>query len=145
MQEIENRNTISLTATIVSAYVSNNSLPSAELSALIASVHTAIAKLNGSEPLELTTEELRPAVPIKRSITDNYLICLEDGRKFKSLKRHLRTQYKLTPEGYRAKWKLPPDYPMVAPGYAEIRSQMAKDMGLGQRRRERAAKKPARG
>src|ERR1700743_2314411 len=79
-----------------------------------------------------------PPLPIKMSISEEYLVCLEDGRKFKSLKRHLRTRYNLTPEQYRAKWQLPPDYPMVAPGYAQTRSQMAKDMGLGQQRRGRA-------
>jgi len=133
-------NTVELAASIVSAYVSNNSLPITELASLIASVHSVVLKLSGAAPLPAPSEPLRPAVPLKKSITDEHLICLEDGRKFKSLKRHLRTRYNLTPEQYRAKWQLPPDYPMVAPGYALTRSQMAKDMGLGQQRRGRRKK-----
>jgi predicted transcriptional regulator len=133
-------NTVELAASIVSAYVSKNSLPIAELASLIASVHSVVLKLSGAAPLPAPSEPLRPAVPLKKSITDEHLICLEDGRKFKSLKRHLRTRYNLTPEQYRAKWQLPPDYPMVAPGYALTRSQMAKDMGLGQQRRGRRKK-----
>ena len=133
-------NTVELAASIVSAYVSNNSLPIAELASLIASVHSVVLKLSGAAPLPAPSEPLRPAVPLKKSITDEHLICLEVGRKFKSLKRHLRTRYNLTPEQYRAKWQLPPDYPMVAPGYALTRSQMAKDMGLGQQRRGRRKK-----
>jgi predicted transcriptional regulator len=130
-------NTVELAATIVSAYISNNSLPMSELANLIGAVHSVIAKLSGDPGVPAPSEPLRPAVPVKKSITEEYLICLEDGRKFKSLKRHLRTRYHLTPEQYRAKWQLPPDYPMVAPGYALTRSQMAKDMGLGQQRRGR--------
>jgi predicted transcriptional regulator len=130
-------NTVELAATIVSAYISNNSLPMAELGSLISAVHSVVARLSSATPDPAPLEPVRPAVPVKKSITDEYLICLEDGRKFKSLKRHLRTRYHLTPEQYRAKWQLPPDYPMVAPGYALTRSQMAKDMGLGQQRRGR--------
>jgi predicted transcriptional regulator len=133
-------NTVELAATIVSAYVSNNSLPITELANLISSVHAVVLRLTGSAPLPAAAEPLRPAVPLKKSITEEHLVCLEDGRKFKSLKRHLRTRYNLTPEQYRAKWQLPPDYPMVAPGYALTRSQMAKDMGLGQQRRGRRKK-----
>ncbi len=128
-------NTVELAATIVSAYISNNSLQWTELGSLIGSVHSVIARLAGEPSTPAPLEPLRPAVPVKKSITEEYLICLEDGRKFKSLKRHLRSRYHLTPEQYRAKWQLPPDYPMVAPGYALTRSQMAKDMGLGQQRR----------
>ena len=128
-------NTVELAATIVSAYISNNALPITELANLIASVHSVVLKLSGATPVPAQAEPLRPAVPLKKSITEEHLVCLEDGRKFKSLKRHLRTRYNLTPEQYRAKWQLPPDYPMVAPGYALTRSQMAKDMGLGQQRR----------
>jgi predicted transcriptional regulator len=128
---------VELAATIVSAYISNNSLPTAELANLISAVHSVVARLSSAAPEPAQSEPLRPAVPTKKSITDEYLVCLEDGRKFKSLKRHLRTRYQLTPEQYRAKWQLPPDYPMVAPGYALTRSQMAKDMGLGQQRRGR--------
>ena len=133
-------NTVELAATIVSAYISNNSLPMTELPALIAAVHLTVAKLAGSAPEAIPAEAPKPAVPVKKSITDDFLVCLEDGRKFKSLKRHLRTRYNMTPEQYRAKWQLPPDYPMVAPGYAETRSRMAKDMGLGQQRRGRKKK-----
>jgi len=129
-------NTVELAATIVSAYISNNSLPMAELGNLISAVHSVVARLSSGAPDPAPVEPVRPAVPVKKSITDEYLVCLEDG-KFKSLKRHLRTRYHLTPEQYRAKWQLPPDYPMVAPGYALTRSQMAKDMGLGQQRRGR--------
>jgi predicted transcriptional regulator len=128
-------NTVGLVADIVSAYVSNNSLPSSDLGSLIGDVHAVVVKLVDNPAQAAPTEPPKPAVPIKKSITEEYLVCLEDGRKFKSLKRHLRTRYNLTPEQYRAKWQLPPDYPMVAPGYAQTRSRMAKDMGLGQQRR----------
>jgi predicted transcriptional regulator len=127
---------IELTATIVSAYVSNNSVPSAEIPNLIGQVHSALKRVSGGQ-VATPAEPLKPAVPAKRSITADHLVCLEDGKKFKSLKRHLRTQYKMTPEQYREKWGLPPDYPMVAPNYAAARSQLAKQMGLGQQRRRR--------
>lgn len=122
---------VDLTADIVSAYVSNNTVASSDLPALISSVHSALSSTaqKASEPI---VEELKPAVPIKKSVTDQHIICLEDGKKFKSLKRHLRTHFDLTPEEYRAKWGLPVDYPMVAPGYAAARSELAKKMGLGQ-------------
>ncbi|MDE3175649.1 MAG: MucR family transcriptional regulator [Pseudomonadota bacterium] len=134
-------NPVELAAEIVSAYISNNSLPMSELANLITTVHGVVVGLSGAAPEEAPAEPLRPAVSIKKSISQDYLICLEDGRKFKSLKRHLRTRYNLTPEQYRAKWQLPVDYPMVAPGYAERRSRMAKDMGLGQQRRVSKKKK----
>jgi len=127
---------IALTANIVSAYVSNNTVPSGEIANLIAQVHSALMRVSGGQPAA-PAEPLKPAVPVKRSITSDYLVCLEDGKKFKSLKRHLRTQYGMTPEQYREKWSLPPDYPMVAPNYAAARSQLAKQMGLGQQRRRR--------
>lgn len=127
---------IQLAADIVAAFVSNNSLPVAELPALIASVHSALGGLGNTETAD-PAEPLTPAVPIKKSIMPDYLVCLEDGKKFKSLKRHLRTQYNMSPEQYREKWNLPADYPMVAPSYAEARSQLAKKMGLGQQRRKR--------
>lgn len=124
---------IELTGEIVAAYVSNNPVQSGDLPALIHDVHTALDKLaaGGAEPPQ---EAPKPAVPIRKSITPDYIICLEDGKKFKSLKRHLRTHYDLSPEEYREKWGLPADYPMVAPNYAKARSQLAKKMGLGQRR-----------
>jgi predicted transcriptional regulator len=136
----ESNNTVGLVAEIVSAYVSNNSLPATDLGSLIGEVHAAVTKLGDGVGEAAPTEPLKPAVPIKKSITEEFLICLEDGRKFKSLKRHLRTRYNMTPEQYRAKWLLPPDYPMVAPGYAQTRSRMAKDMGLGQQRRGKSKK-----
>ena len=130
---------VDLTADIVSAYVSNNPVASSDLPALISSVHSALSSTvqNASEPV---VEELKPAVPIKKSVTNQYIICLEDGKKFKSLKRHLRTHFDLTPEEYRAKWGLPVDYPMVAPGYAAARSELAKKMGLGQNGARKARK-----
>jgi predicted transcriptional regulator len=125
---------VELTAEIVSAYVSNNTVVATDLPALINNVFDALKKASstGAQPAK---EELRPAVPIKKSVTSEYIICLEDGKKFKSLKRHLRTHYDLSPEEYREKWGLPHDYPMVAPNYAAARSDLAKRMGLGQRRR----------
>jgi predicted transcriptional regulator len=128
---------IELTADIVSAYVSNNSVPAGDMPALINQVHQALVHVGGGKN-EAPMEPLKPAVPVKRSISADHLICLEDGKKFKSLKRHLRTQYNMTPEQYREKWGLPADYPMVAPNYAAARSQLAKQMGLGQQRRRRA-------
>ncbi len=132
-------NYIELAADIVSAYVSNNSVPASDLPGLITEVHTALVKV-GNGAVEAPAEAPKPAVPIKKSITPDYIICLEDGKKFKSLKRHLRTQYNMTPEQYREKWGLAPDYPMVAPNYAKARSELAKEMGLGQQRRKRRAR-----
>ncbi len=127
---------IALTANIVSAYVSNNSVPSSEIANLIGQVHSALLRVSGGHAAA-PAEPLKPAIPVKKSITSDYLVCLEDGKKFKSLKRHLRTQYNMTPDQYREKWSLAPDYPMVAPNYAAARSQLAKQMGLGQQRRRR--------
>jgi predicted transcriptional regulator len=129
-------NYIELAADIVSAYVSNNSVPSADLPTLISDVHTALLRVGGGTA-EVPVEAPKPAVPLKKSVTPDYIVCLEDGKKFKSLKRHLRTQYNMTPEQYRDKWNLPVDYPMVAPNYAKARSELAKEMGLGQQRRKR--------
>ncbi|GBD49110.1 MucR family transcriptional regulator [Methylopila sp. Yamaguchi] len=127
---------IELAAEIVSAYVSNNSVAPADLPVLINEIHGALARISTgvSEP---TAEALKPAVPVKKSVTSDFIICLEDGKKFKSLKRHLRTQYDMSPEEYREKWGLPADYPMVAPNYAAARSELAKKMGLGQQRGKR--------
>jgi predicted transcriptional regulator len=129
-------NFIELTADIVSAYVSNNSVSAGDIPALISEVHAALTRVTSGR-VELAPEPQKPMVPIKKSITDEYIVCLEDGKKFKSLKRHLRTQYNLSPEQYREKWGLPADYPMVAPNYAAARSQLAKQMGLGQQRRRK--------
>lgn len=131
---------IDMTADIVSAYVGNNPVAPDELANLIQKVFAA---LNGVSAGAVEVEEkIDPAVPIRKSVTPDYLICLEDGKKFKSLKRHLRTHYSLSPEEYREKWGLPRDYPMVAPNYAQARSKLAKKMGLGQagRRRKRNTK-----
>lgn len=129
-------NYIELAADIVSAYVSNNSVPSNELPTLINEIHSALIRVGGGA-VEAPAEAPKPAVPLKKSVTPDYIVCLEDGKKFKSLKRHLRTQYNMTPEQYREKWGLPVDYPMVAPNYARARSELAKEMGLGQQRRKR--------
>jgi predicted transcriptional regulator len=137
MSDSANSSFIRLTAEIVSAYVSNNSVPAGDIPALINQVHAALTRVSGT-PVETSVEALKPAVPVKKSITPEYIVCLEDGKKFKSLKRHLRTQYNMTPEQYREKWNLPPEYPMVAPNYAAARSELAKQMGLGQQRRRRA-------
>jgi predicted transcriptional regulator len=129
---------IELAAEIVSAYVSNNSVPASELTNLIGDVYGALKRTAGAAPAPVEAEPLKPAVNPKKSVMPDYIICLEDGKKFKSLKRHLRTHYDMTPEQYREKWGLPADYPMVAPNYAAARSALAKQMGLGQQRRKRA-------
>ncbi len=131
---------LGLTAEIVSAHVSNNPVPMGELATLIAQVHTALQSLGRPAPAP-EVKKLEPAVSIKKSITPDYLICLEDGKKLKMLKRHLKTAYNLSPEQYREKWGLPTDYPMVAENYAKKRSALAKQIGLGTRPRA----KPARG
>jgi predicted transcriptional regulator len=128
---------IEMTAEIVASYVENNTVSTGDLPGLIQSVHRALASIStGVETVEVAPKE--PAVPVRRSITPDYLVCLEDGRKFKSLKRHLRTKYNMSPEDYRAKWGLAKDYPMVAPNYAKARSDLAKQMGLGQGGRQAA-------
>ena len=126
---------IDQTASIVAAYVSHNTIAADQVPALIARVHAALLQVSNGSSAAVGGEALTPAVPVKRSVFPDYLICLEDGKKFKSLKRHLRTQYKMSPEQYRERWSLPADYPMVAPNYAKTRSQLAKKMGLGQQRK----------
>ena len=141
MTEEANQNAdtlIELTADVVSAYVSNNPVPLVDLPGLIGQVHAALASTAGSVEAE-KLEMPKPAVPIKKSVTPDYIISLEDGKKFKSLKRHISTHYGLTPDEYRAKWGLPADYPMVAPNYAATRSALAKSMGLGRKRQEAKA------
>ncbi|KCZ46788.1 MucR family transcriptional regulator [Hyphomonas pacifica] len=125
---------IELATEIVAAYVGNNTVKSDELPGLIRNVHASLASLNGQPEPE--KEAPKPAVPVRKSIGEDFLICLEDGKKFKSLKRHLRSKYDMTPEEYREKWGLPADYPMVAPGYSKQRSKLAKQMGLGKAERE---------
>ena len=145
MTEASSQSQIEMAADIVSAYVSKNSIPPSDLPALIDAVHKALGAITTgkrtgeSEP----APELKPAVPIKKSVTDDFLICLEDGKRFKSLRRHLSTTYNMTPEAYREKWNLPKDYPMVAPSYAAVRSNLAKAAGLGNRKTEAVAAEPA--
>ena len=136
-------NPIELTADIVAAYVANNALPIADLPALIQSVHSPLAQLaSGPVIAAPLVEKKEPAVSIRKSITPDYLVCLDDGKKFKSLRRHLGT-LGLTPDEYRAKWSLPADYPMVAPNYAAQRSELAKRSGLGQMRKNAAPRQKA--
>lgn len=116
---------------IVAAYVANNTVPKENLASLISDVFRSLSQVGQKTA---PVEELKPAVPIKRSIQPDHIVCLEDGKTFKSLKRHLMSHYNMTPEEYREKWGLPHDYPMVAPNYAQARSELAKKMGLGQRK-----------
>ena len=134
----ENSDILSLTADIAAAYLSNNTVAAADVPGVIQTVHRALSGL-GKADLQAQPEARKPAVPVRKSITPDYLISLEDGKPYKSLKRHLRTQYNMSPDDYRAKWGLPKDYPMVAPNYAASRSALAKSMGLG---RGGAGKKP---
>lgn len=123
-----------MVAEIVSAYVANNPVQAGDLPKLIENVHAALLDVDQATSA-VDRPGLKPAVPIKKSITDDHIVCLEDGKKFKSLKRHLRTRYDMSPEEYREKWGLPRDYPMVAPNYAKQRSALARKMGLGQARK----------
>ena len=136
MTDAAGKSFIDLTANIVSAYLSNNPTPASEIPNLISQIHAALMRVSSGRT-DTPTEPAKPAVSLKKSVNPDYLVCLEDGKRFKSLKRHLRTQYNMTPEQYRDKWGLPPDYPMVAPNYAAARSHLAKQMGLGQQRRRR--------
>jgi predicted transcriptional regulator len=133
MEEGAQPELVELTAKIVSAFVSNNTIGAGEIPQLINETHAALTRATGI-PVQQEREELKPKVPVKKSVMPDHIICLEDGKKFKSLKRHLRTHYNLSPEEYREKWGLPHDYPMVAPNYAQARSDLAKKMGLGTRR-----------
>ena len=129
---IDNDFYLEMTAEVVAAYVGNNPVSSADLPLLIGDVYAALLKAGGKETGGVLSRT-KPAVPVKKSLTDDYIICLEDGKKFKSLKRHLRSHYDLSPDEYREKWGLSHDYPMVAPNYAKARSQLARDMGLGRK------------
>ena len=124
---------LALTSQIVAGYVSRNSVQVGDLPGLILSVHAALKAAGSPVAVEPAAEPLKPAVPIKKSVSDDYIICLEDGKKLKMLKRHLRTAYDMSPGEYRAKWGLPNDYPMVAPAYAKARSNLAISLGLGKR------------
>jgi predicted transcriptional regulator len=127
---------IELTADVEAAYVSNNPVPVSELPNLIADIHAALGRVGGASE-QAPVDKQKPAVNPKRSVHDDYIVCLEDGKKFKSLKRHLMTHYNLTPDQYREKWNLDSSYPMVAPNYAAARSQLAKKMGLGRKAKGR--------
>jgi predicted transcriptional regulator len=120
-----------MTAEVAAAYVSNNTLPATDLTEVIKTIYSSLQSLERAEGVATTSQ--RPMVPIKKSVTPEYIICLEDGKRLKMLKRHLRTAYRMTPEEYRAKWGLPADYPMVAPNYAQQRSVFAKRIGLGRK------------
>jgi predicted transcriptional regulator len=133
MTDAAGKSFIDLTANIVSAYLSNNPTPASEIPNLISQIYAALLRVSNGRS-DAPAEPAKPAVSLKKSINPDYLVCLEDGKRFKSLKRHLRSQYNMTPEQYRDKWSLPADYPMVAPNYAVARSQLAKKMGLGQQR-----------
>lgn len=139
----DNTQLLDMTVDIVSAYVGNNNVQATDVPGLISSIHAALTQIS-TGVAEVEPEIKEPAVPVRKSITPDFLICLEDGRKFKSLKRHLRTKYNMSPEEYRAKWGLAKDYPMVAPNYAKARSELAKQMGLGQGGRKPARAAPAR-
>ena len=132
MDSADNDDIVQLTADIVSAYVSNNKIGSDELAKLIGDVHSALVRAP-SASAQPQQEPREPAVPVRKSITPDYIVCLEDGKKFKSLKRHLQGEHGLTPDEYRSRWELPRDYPMVAPNYAQARSELAKTMGLGRK------------
>ena len=133
MADQQNREELlAYTTEIVSAYLSNNSLSTGDIPGVIEQVYKTLANVNGD--VSASVDRPQPAVPIKKSVTDDYIICLEDGKKLKMLKRHLKTAYGMSPEEYRERWGLPSDYPMVAPNYAEKRSALAKDIGLGKRR-----------
>lgn len=125
-------NLVEFSTDIVAAYVSHNAISPTDLPKLIGDVHNALKALSAEETAP-PAEEKKPAVPVRKSVTPEYIVCLEDGKKFKSLKRHLRTHYNLSPEEYREKWGLPADYPMVAPSYSATRSKLAKDNGLGRK------------
>lgn len=129
-QSINRGELLALTSEIVAAYASNNNLDAEQLPQLLQSVFDRVSALSSDEP---EPTELTPAAPIKRSVTDEYIVCLEDGKKLKMLKRHLMTSYGMTPEEYRARWGLKPDYPMVAPAYARTRQELAKKIGLGRK------------
>lgn len=140
--EIGGTSLIEMTTTVVAAYLSNNTVASNQISEVIHTIHGALLGLSngGGEP---EPEPLKPAVPIKRSVTPDYIVCLEDGKQLKMLKRHLRTTYNLTPDEYRVKWGLPADYPMVAPNYAQQRSDFAKKIGLGRQTTRRTGRRRA--
>lgn len=132
MKDDSNNSTLQMTSTIVAAYLANHTVATKNLPGLIEEVHETLLRLEQKTVSSKTLQQ--PAVPITKSVTPNHIVCLEDGLKFKSLKRHISTKYNMSPEQYRAKWGLPPDYPMVAKSYATTRSRLAKQIGLGQKK-----------
>lgn len=134
MHMLDSSHVTKLTVQMVTAFLANNAVPARDVPDMIQSVRQTLLSLYGAVAGVATPSAAKPAVPVKKSVTDAYIICLEDGLRFKSLKRHLRSSYGMTPEEYRAKWGLPHDYPMVAPNYAKHRSQLAKQIGLGKQR-----------
>jgi len=139
-ENLDSSELLRMTTDVVSAYLGNNTVAASQISEVISTVHEALSRLN-TEQNEPEAEPAKPAVPIRRSITPEYIVCLEDGKRLKMLKRHLRTTYNMTPEEYRAKWGLPADYPMVAPNYAAQRSEFAKKIGLGRNAVKRGGRK----
>ncbi len=137
---IDSGEVLRMAVNIVAAYVSNNPLPPGQISEVIGTVFASLRSYTGDSPVA-TAEPLKPAVPVRRSVTPEYLVCLEDGKKLKMLKRHLRAAYGMSPDEYRAKWSLPPDYPMVAPNYAAQRSDFAKKIGLGRKPGQRPGRR----
>ena len=129
LPEIDREELLRMTTEIVASYLSHNSMPAENVPDLIKSVHATMTGVSGGE--EKAETKLKPAVPVSKSIADDHIVCLEDGKKLKMLKRYLRSQYNMSPDEYRQKWNLPSDYPMVAPAYSRKRSQFAKDIGLG--------------
>ncbi len=133
---------LALTTEIVSAHLSGNTIPATEIPALIERIYKTLSTLGSDTPTPVSNSDRpQPAVPIRKSVMPDYIICLEDGKKLKMLKRHLKTAYAMTPEQYRERWGLPSDYPMVAPNYAKTRSRLAKDIGLGTGRTDNKSKK----
>ncbi|MFQ6017554.1 MAG: MucR family transcriptional regulator [Kiloniellaceae bacterium] len=141
-EKLSSAELLRITADVVAAYVRNNSLATKDLAGVISAVHGSLTSLNDDGKAQ--PEPQKPVVPIRKSVTPDYIICLEDGRKLKMLKRHLRTSYDMTPDQYRAKWQLGPDYPMVAPNYAKRRSEFAKKIGLGHSARRRRSRRASR-
>lgn len=137
--------TITVAAEIVAAYISNNSISVSDLPRLIGDVQGELKRLASGEAKEASPAKLEPAIAIKKSVTPDFIFCLEDGKKFKSLKRHLRSHFDMSPDQYRAKWGLPNDYPMVAPNYAAQRSRLAKSLGLGQKGKTGVVRKSKKG
>lgn len=143
-RKIEQGDVLRMAVDIVAAYVGNNSVPASQVPEVINTVYGSLTSLNG-EAMESRSDPPKPAVSVRRSVHPDYLVCLEDGKKLKMLKRHLRAAYNMTPDEYRAKWSLPADYPMVAPNYAAQRSEFAKKIGLGKKKSPKSPRRGRRG